>query len=297
MTAVPLLECVPNFSESRNFAVIEAIRRSIQAIDEVKVINIHADSDHNRSVFTFIGNSEPIQEAAFQAVRTAAGLIDLNRHTGCHPRIGATDVIPFVPLKNASMTDAIAASVSLAERLGRELSIPVYLYGKASRIPEHRGLAFLRRGGYETLQHRIQTEEAMQPDFGPNQVGAVGATAVGARDFLIAFNILLETPDIAIAKKIAREIRESSGGLPGVQALGMEVNHLAQVSMNLTDYRKTSLLQLYRAVESAAGKMNVGIAHSELIGCLPATAIENIDLSQLNLVEFSEDRILESHFS
>ncbi len=297
MSQPPLLECVPNFSEGRNERVLLTIRTAIENVQGVKLINVHADGDHNRSVFTILGSPAPLKEAAFQATRTAASLIDLRNHEGRHPRIGATDVIPFIPVRNANMQDAVNLAIETGFRIATELLIPVYLYGQAARNPFHRKLVNLRRSGYENLQYRIDTEPDMLPDFGPVQVGTAGATVVGARDYLIAFNIFLKSDDLTLSKRIAKQVRESSGGLQGVQALGMIVKNMAQVSMNLTDFKKTSLMTLFEAVKTAAEQHNTAVNYSELVGCLPQAAIKNIDVEALQLIDFSPGRILETHFS
>lgn len=296
MSQTPLFECVPNFSEGRNELVIDSIRTAIEKVEGVKLINIHADADHNRSVFTMLGCPVPLKEAAFQATRAAVSLIDLRNHEGRHPRIGAADVVPFIPVRNACMQDAVDAAIETGFRIATELSLPVYLYGQAARNPFHRKLADLRRGGYENLQHRIDTDPDMLPDFGPAQVGEAGATVVGARDYLIAFNVFLKSSDLTLAKRIAKNVRESSGGLPGVQALGMLVKNMAQVSMNLTDFRKTSLMALFEAVKAAAEQQDTRVNYSELVGCLPQAAVEGINVKALQLIDFSPDRILETYF-
>lgn len=290
-----IFECVPNFSEGRNQETIQAIRNAVESINGSELINIHSDKDHNRSVFTIIGEEDALRESAFQSVKKATELIDLNKHKGTHPRIGAADVVPFIPLRNASMEDAISLARSAGKRIGEELQIPVFLYGEAAIIPFHRKLSNLRRGGFEKLRELIGTTPDYQPDFGPASLGPAGACAVGARFFLIAFNIYLNTSDIRIAKKIAREIRESSGGLPKVQALGMLVNNLAQVSMNLTDYRITPINTVYKAIEKSAAREGVAIDHSEIVGCVPKEAIQGIDPNSIKLKDFFLDRILENH--
>jgi glutamate formiminotransferase len=291
-----LFECVPNFSEGRNPEIIHAISQAIQSVDEVKLIDVHMDADHNRSVFTILGDGVSLQAAAFKAVQTATQLIDLNAHQGTHPRIGAADVVPFIPLVNANMQDAILLANQLGDHLASALKLPVYLYGKAAVHPSHVRLSDLRRGDYEALRTKIATDPAFFPDKGPEIIGKAGAAAVGAREILIAFNIFLDTGDISSAKEIAREIRESSGGLPGLQALGMLVRQKAQVSMNLLDYQRTSLMTVFEIVKQSAQMLNLQIMSSELVGCLPADALVGTSPEELMIGNFDEHQILEHHY-
>ncbi len=290
-----LLECVPNFSAARDKSTVAALIKCAANAPCVKLINSHTDSDHNRTVLTLIGEPQPLQTAMVQLATLATELIDLTKHKGCHPRIGAVDVIPFIPLKNSDMGDAIQSAVSLGNEIGSRLKIPVFLYGEAARIPAHRKLATIRRGGYEMLRTTIGTEIRTTPDFGPSILSTAGATAVGARFFLIAFNIFLNTDNLSIAKNIAEAIRESSGGMQHVQALGMIANEKAQVSMNLMDYRVTSLRDVFGAVASLAEKQGVTISHSELVGCLPQAALTKTNPTDLKIHNFSETLILENH--
>src|SRR5512147_1810042 len=206
-----LVECIPNFSEARRPEVIDQIVASIQSVDEVKLLDRSSDLDHNRTVLTLAGSPFAVEEAAFRAIKTASELIDLNHHTGEHPRIGATDVVPFVPLSGASMDDCISMAKRLGERVGNELGIPVDLYEAAATRPERVNLENIRRGQYEKLKEEIRTNPARQPDFGPAQLGKAGATVIGARSPLIAFNVYLTTTEVEIAKKVAKAIRQSSG--------------------------------------------------------------------------------------
>lgn len=291
-----ILECVPNFSEGRNLKVIDEIADAIQTGSTAKLINIHSDADHNRSVFTILGEPEPLIDAVFRGTEVAVNRIDLKKHHGTHPRIGAADVIPFIPLVQSSMQEAIRLAVKLAERIGNELHVPVFLYGEATTNIAHKKLSDLRRGGYESLLTKIGKDQKFIPDFGPNSMGNAGATAVGARPILIAYNIFLNSNNQSAAKMIAKSIRESSGGLPKVQALGMLVKDQAQVSMNLLDYQTTSLKTIYLAVEKLADAMSLQITHSELVGCLPEAALKDTSPQDLKIINFDASCILENHY-
>src|SRR5256714_13516423 len=220
----PLIECVPNFSEGRNAATIEALRTALTSVPGVRLLDVQADAAHNRSVFTFVAPPDASVEAALAAMRVATERIDVSRHTGEHPRMGATDVVPFVPVRAATMHDCVALARRLAERAAAELQIPIYLYAKAATRPERERLPDIRKGEVEGLRERIGKDPAADPDVGPKRIHpTAGATAIGARPFLVAFNIYLDTADVALAKDIARRIRTSSGGLPAVQASGFDV--------------------------------------------------------------------------
>jgi glutamate formiminotransferase len=267
-----LVECVPNFSEGRDAATIAALQEAVRAVDGVRLLDTHSDADHNRTVLTFAGTPGAVAEAAFRAVREAAVRIDLRTHRGVHPRIGAADVVPFVPLGDAPMAVCVELAGALGARLGSELGLPVYLYGEAARRPERRVLANVRRGEYETLIAAIGADPARAPDFGPTALGPAGAVAVGARGPLIAFNVLLATSDLAIARAVARAVRASSGGLPGVQALGVPCSRpgAVQVTMNLTNPARTGLWPAFAAVQAEAAHRGVSVLESELVGLVPA---------------------------
>ena len=294
-----ILECVPNFSEGRNTETIEHIVEALHQIHGIKILNYSMDSDHHRSVVTFIGTPEAVEQGAAAACDTAIRLIDMRNHAGVHPRNGAVDVVPFIPIQNLDMTEAVAA----AHRFGRSFAgrngVPVYFYGAAALDPSRKRLPFLRNGGYEMLRKKMNDPEWL-PDAGPAAFNPrSGATAVGARDFLIAFNINLATSDVAIAKKIAAEIRQSSGGFKHVQAMGvlLKSRNLAQVSMNLTSYRETSVCTVFNAVKEKAAACGVDIIESELIGCLPRNALDGITPDELKLCDFCDERIIETHYS
>ncbi|HDN80178.1 MAG TPA: glutamate formimidoyltransferase [Chloroflexi bacterium] len=288
-----IIECVPNFSEGRRKEVIERIAQAIAEVKGVQVLDIESDPDHNRSVITFVGSPEAVEEAAFRSIKTASQLIDMDKHRGEHPRIGAADVVPFVPIRGVTMEDCIALAHQLGERVGRELGIPVYLYGEAAIKPERRDLAYIRRGEYEGLKETIATDPDRTPDFGPAKLGKAGATAIGARPPLIAFNVYLNTDDVEVAKKIARAIRHSSGGLRYVKALGLLVKGRAQVSMNLTDYRKTPIYRVMEMIRREASRYGVAVTSSEIIGLVPEEALLDAAIYYLQLDGFSYDQILE----
>jgi len=291
-----IVECVPNFSEGRSKAVIDKIVYSIRSVPGIKVLDVEMDPDHNRSVVTLIGGRENIQEAAFRGARAARELIDMTKHKGQHPRIGALDVCPFVPLSGVTMDDCVEIANRVGARIAKELKIPVYLYGAAARRPERANLENIRRGEFEGLREAILTDESRYPDYGPRMLHpTAGATAVGARMPLIAFNMNLKTDDVKIAKDIAKKIRASGGGLPHVKALGFMLEHrgMAQVSMNLTDYTKTPLHVVVEAVEKEASARGVEVAEGELIGLIPLDAVCDAAARFLKLRNLSGEQVLE----
>ena len=290
-----LIECVPNFSEGRNAAVVESIADSIRSGGNVLFLGSEMDADHNRSVLTFVGKPEDVAEAAFRACERASKVIDMNRHRGEHPRIGATDVIPLIPVSGVGMDECVEISVKLAERISRELAIPTYLYGKSARKPERRNLSDIRKGEYEGLKELIGKEERM-PDFGePVMHPTAGATVVGARPLLVAYNVYLNTADVSAAKRIARKIRERDGGMPGVKALGfyIEKRVMSQVSMNLTDLEKTTPLAAFDRVVALAEEEGVTVAGSEIVGMVPVSAISEAAEQRLKLMDFDRGQIME----
>ncbi|MGB9299481.1 MAG: glutamate formimidoyltransferase, partial [Anaerolineae bacterium] len=230
-----IVECVPNFSEGRSKEVVEQIRQAIGSVAGVRLLDLEMDADHNRCVITFAGKPEGVEEAAFRGMQRAAQLIDMDGHRGEHPRLGATDVVPFVPISGVTMDECVHLARRLGERVGSELDIPVYLYEKAATRPERVNLADVRRGEYEVLKEEIATKPDREPDFGPRRLGKAGATVIGAREPLIACNVYLSTDDLKVAQEIARAVRHSSGGLRFVKALGLFIagRGLVQVSMNL----------------------------------------------------------------
>ena len=270
----PLVECVPNFSEGRNPETIDALRAALLSVPGVQLLDVHADASHNRSVFTFVAPPDAVVEAALRAMRVATERIDLTKHRGEHPRMGATDVVPFVPVRDVTMEQCVALARRLAERAAAELNIPIYLYAKAATRPDRERLPDLRAGEFEGLGGRIGKDAAADPDFGPRRMHrTAGATAIGARPILVAFNIYLDTGDVSVAKDIARRIRASSGGLPAVQASGFEVDGRAQVSTNLLDIDTTSPAAVFAEVEREARQRGVGILRSEVVGLAPERAL------------------------
>lgn len=289
-----IVECVPNFSEGRRQEVIDAIVAAIADGGNVRVLDVQCDADHNRTVVTFVGDPEATLAAAFAGVQRAAALIDLNQHRGEHPRMGATDVVPFIPVSGVSMEECAMLARRLGERIGAELGIPVYLYAKAATRPERESLPAVRKGEFEGIREVIATDPAHAPDFGPKALGPAGATAVGARPFLVAFNVYLNTADVEIAKKIAKMLRFSSGGLRYVQAMGILVEGQAQVSMNLTDFRQTAMHTVMEMVRREAVRYGVAPVRSELVGMLPQQALLDAACWYLQLDGFSAEQVLEN---
>lgn len=290
-----LIECVPNFSEGRDMSVVHAIRDRIAAVRGVSVLHTTADASHNRSVITFVAPAEVMVEAALAAIRAARDNIDLTRHIGVHPRIGAADVIPFIPLDGATMDDCIAIARETGRRVGAELGIPVYLYEHAATSPSRRNLADVRRGGFESLLASMPADPERVPDFGPRTLHpTAGAVAIGARPFLVAFNVYIgAASNVPAAREIARAVRESSGGLPGVKALGLEVDGQAQVSLNLVDIERTGLATAYAAVEREARARGLEVVWSEVIGLVPESVANDITSRALKLRDDIGTHILE----
>src|SRR5437016_8897315 len=288
MTA-PLVECVPNFSEGRDPATIDALRAAISGVPGVQLLDVQSDAAHNRSVFTFVAPPAAGVDAAFAAMRVATQRIDLTRHSGEHPRMGATDVVPFVPVAGITMDECVALARTFGERVGKELEIPVFLYARAATRAERVLLPDVRKGEFEGMRER-----KLEPDCGPDRVHpTAGATAIGARPSLVAYNVYLETSDVSIAKEIAKQIRTSSGGLPAVQASGFEVAGLAQVSMNLLDIDITPPATAFGAVKALAAKRGVEVKKSEIVGLIPERAIIRAAGGLLQLPD-AADHILEA---
>jgi glutamate formiminotransferase len=292
---VRLLESVPNFSEGRRPDVVRAIVTAAAATPGARVLDWSSDPDHNRSVVTLVGEPEAVVQAVKGMTSRALRDIDLRVHQGSHPRIGAMDVIPLIPLSGLTMADAVATARRLAAELAAEHDLPVYLYGEAAARPANRDLSRVREGQFEGLATAIGSPERT-PDYGPGRIHpTAGATAVGARGPLIAFNVNLDTADVSIAKKIARQIRESSGGLPAVKAIGLALadRGQTQVSMNLTDFRRTSIGEAYRAVAEAAATCGASVTESEVIGLVPAEALLEEAARSLRLSGFHPNQVLE----
>jgi len=294
-----LIECVPNFSEGRRLEVVDEIVRAIGQIDGVTVLDHSSDATHNRSVVTFAGNAEPVVRAATAGVGRALELIDMEQHAGAHPRIGAVDVIPFVPLGGATLDECVDLARRFGEQVAARFELPVYLYGAAALRPERKRLADIRRGQYEAIRDEIGSVPERAPDYGPTRTHPRGgAVAVGARKPLIAFNINLATDDIAVARKIASTIRESSGGMPAVQAMGVLLERgggldMAQVSMNLVDWERTGIAAVVNEVRRLAREAGTDIDHCELIGLAPTGALLEVAADTLGLRDFSSDQALE----
>jgi glutamate formiminotransferase len=293
-----IIECVPNFSEGRDREKGQALVDAAAAVKGIKILDFCMDGDHHRSVLTFIGPPGAVKDACLAACRKALEIIDMCEHAGVHPRIGAVDVVPFIPLGDADMSDAVRIAHDFGREFSEEFQIPVYFYGEAALTPSRRELSHIRKGGYEALNERLK-DPVWHPDIGPNLFNeCTGATAVGARLPLIAFNINLKSDNLPLAQDIARRIRQSSGGFPHVKAIGLLLRsrRVAQVSMNLTDYRVTSLRTVFDRVREEAARCNTDILESELIGLIPRAALADVTADYMKLKEFSDQKILESHF-
>ena len=294
-----LVECVPNFSEGRDARIVDAIAEAALEGKNVWLLDKHLDADHHRSVLTLMGTRESIGEAALRAIGKACELIDLRKHRGEHPRIGATDVVPFVPISGVSLEDCVAIAEWVAEEAWRRLKIPTYLYEAAARRPARRLLENIRIGQFEVLRKEAHADPKRLPDFGGALHPSAGATVVGARKFLIAFNVNLNTSDLAVAKGIARKVRASSGGLPCVKAMGvmLKARNLAQVSMNLTDFETTSPGVVFDAVRNAAAERGVEITGSEIVGLIPRRALEDAAANSLRVENYHPELIVENRLS
>jgi glutamate formiminotransferase len=291
-----LVECVPNFSEGRNTETVERLARAIECVETACVLDTHIDPDHNRSVITFVAAPDFIVEAALRVVALAAELIDMRIHQGVHPRLGATDVLPFVPISGVEMADCVGLSHQAGRRIAEELSIPVFFYERAALKPERVNLEDVRRGALELLREQIAVDPNRAPDAGPLVVHeTAGAIAVGARPFLIAFNINLKTTDVLVARQIARAVRARHGGLPFVKALGFELSSrgLVQVSMNLVNYEETGMTQSYEAVRREAERLGVEIAGTEIVGLVPAAALDVKSEYFSRLENFDANKVIE----
>ena len=294
----PIVECIPNFSDGRRQEVIETIADTIRAVEGVRLLDYSSDHSHNRSVFSFIGSPEAVKEAAFAACSKAAELIDMTKHKGEHPRMGATDVIPFVPIKDISVEECIELSRELGERIASKLSIPVFLYEDSATRPERKNLANIRKGQFEGMMEKIKDPE-WAPDFGKPEIHpTAGVVAVGTRMPLIAYNINLDTSDIKIADQIARLIRERGGGLQNVRAIGvmLEDRNLAQVSINMVNYEKTALYRAFEMVKMEAKRYGVNIVGSEIVGLTPMKALIDVAEYYLQLENFNWNKqVLENY--
>jgi glutamate formiminotransferase/formiminotetrahydrofolate cyclodeaminase len=295
MTA--LIECVPNFSEGRRPEVVEQIAEAIRSVPGAHLLDYSSDEDHNRTVVTMVGSPEAVEEAAFRAIAKAADLINMEEHQGGHPRLGATDVVPFVPVRGAKMEECVAIAKRLGQRVGEELSIPVYLYESAASRPDRINLADVRRGEYEKLRDTIESDPDRAPDFGPAHIGPAGGTIIGARPFLIAYNVYLKDADVEVANRISRAIRHSNGGFRFVKGMGLEVEGMAQVSMNLTDFTRTPIHRVQEAIRREAERYGARIAFAELVGMIPQQALIDAARWYLQLDRMSDEQILENRLA
>lgn len=290
-----LIECIPNFSEGRRPEVVDEIVEAIRGAEGIKILGRSSDAGHNRTVITFAGSPSSVKEAAFAAAARARDLINMKEHRGVHPRMGAVDVIPFVPLEGVSMEECVELARELGREIGEKLEIPVYMYEEAAARPERKNLANVRKGEYEGLAGTICLEER-KPDYGPQAIHpTAGAVAVGARQPLIAYNINLATADVGIARKIAKSIRGSSGGYPSIKALGvmLEDRNTAQVTINVCNYREVNLPRIFETVKREAARYGVNIRGSEIVGLVPLEALAAAAEFYLQLENFSMGQILE----
>ena len=290
-----IIQCVPNFSEGRNKEIIEKIVEEVRKVEGTKLLDYAPDKDHNRCVVTFIGSPESVVEAAFNLCKRASELIDLSKHEGEHPRMGATDVIPLIPISGVTMDECIEKSKELGKRIGEELNISVFLYEKSASASHRTNLAKIRKGQFEGMNKKMKEDE-WKPDFGPDTLNmTAGATAVGARMPLVAYNVNLDTDNLKIADKIAKSIRGISGGLRYCKALGMEIKErgIVQISMNMVDYTKTPLFRVFDMIEREANRYGVNVIGSEIVGLIPTAALVNCADYYLKLEDFSENQLLE----
>ncbi|MFZ7101163.1 MAG: glutamate formimidoyltransferase [Peptococcaceae bacterium] len=293
-----LVECVPNFSEGRRPEVIRQIIEEISLVSGIKLLDCSSDASHNRTVVTFVGEPEAVKEAAFQAAQKAALLIDMDLHQGEHPRMGATDVIPFIPVDGVTMEECVQLAREVGRKLGEELGIPVYLYEAAAACPARKNLAAVRKGQYEGLKETIK-KNGGAPDYGPRELPRAGATAVGARPPLVAYNINLSTGDVQVAKAIAKSIRGSSGGLASIKALGIliEERQVAQVTINVCNFREVPLYRVFEMVKMEAARYGVRIVGSEIVGLTPQDALVETAGYYLRLEGFQGNQILEKRIN
>lgn len=284
-----IVECVPNFSEGKNLKIINHIFDAAKSIKSVRVFELEYNTSHNRCLFTIVGSPDDVLNSVFEAIKKATELIDMNKHQGEHPRIGATDVVPFVPVSDITMKECVKLSKKLGEKIATELKIPVFLYEASATKPENRNLANVRKGEYERLKIKMN-----KPDYGSNKIHpTAGAIVIGARKYLIAYNVNLDTTDVNVAKQIAKKIREKDGGLKAVKALGFKVDGFAQISMNLIDYEVTNFDMAYREIEKETKKLGVGIINSEIYGMIPLESLVKTVKNTFKVDSFKSEQILE----
>ena len=291
-----IIECVPNFSEGRNSEKIEMIVNSFRGKEGVKLLDYQSDMDHNRMVVTVVGEPVPLKAALIEALGSAIEVIDMTKHKGQHPRMGAIDVVPFIPVKNVSMKEAVDISRKVAKEVSEKYNLPVFLYEESAGRPERRNLADIRKGQFEAMAEKIKQPE-WKPDFGPAKIHpTAGVTAVGARMPLVAFNVNLDTNDLAIANDIAKKVRYISGGLPYCKGIGVELKErgIVQVSMNMTDYTKTALYRSFELIKTEAKRYDVNVVGSEIIGLVPMEALMDTAVYYLGIENFSMEQVLEA---
>jgi glutamate formiminotransferase len=291
-----LIQCVPNFSEGRNLKKIETIVNAFRGKKGVKLLDHQMDSDHNRTVVTVVGEPDPLKTVLMEAVGSAIKVIDMRTHKGQHPRMGAVDVIPFIPVKKVSMKQAVEISKYFAKEISERYNLPVFLYEESAGRPERRNLSNIRKGQFEGMVYKIKQPE-WTPDFGPSKIHpTAGVTAVGARMPLVAFNVNLHTDRLEIAKDIAKKVRHSRGGLPYCKAVGVELKekHMAQVSMNMTDYTQTALYRSFELIKTQAATYGVTVAGSEIVGLVPMQALIDTAVYYLGMENFSTEQVLET---
>ncbi len=291
-----IIECVPNFSEGRNLKKIEIIVNSFRGKEGVKLLDYQSDMDHNRMVVTVVGEPTPLKTALIEAMGSAIEVIDMAKHKGQHPRMGAIDVVPFIPVKNVSMTEAVDISRKFAKEVSEKYNLPVFLYEESAGRPERRNLADIRKGQFEAMADKIKQPE-WKPDFGPAEIHpTAGVTAVGARMPLVAFNVNLDTDDLTIANDIAKKVRQISGGLRYCKGIGVELKErgIVQVSMNMTDYTKTALYRSFELIKMEAKRYGVNVVGSEIIGLVPMEALMDTAVYYLGIENFSMEQVLEA---
>jgi glutamate formiminotransferase len=295
-----IMECVPNFSEGRRLDIVEKIVDAFRGVEGVRLLDYSSDKDHNRSVVTVVGEPIPLRIAVVEAIKRARDLIDMNQHQGQHPRMGAADVVPFIPIKNVTIEDAVALSRSVAKTVGEDLSVPVYLYEKAASSPHRENLADVRKGQYEGLAEKMTDGARWTPDFGPSTPHKTfGAVAIGARMPLCAYNVNLATDNLEIATAIAKKVRYLGGGLRYCKAMGVELQDRkqTQVSMNLTDFTKTSIYSAFEMVKMEAARYGVAVVGSEVIGLIPQQALLDCAEYYLGIENFSIDQVIENRIA
>lgn len=297
MSLTKIMECVPNFSEGRDLTKVEKIADAFRGKEQVRLLDYSADKDHNRCVITAVGEPEALGKAVVEAIGIARDIIDMNQHQGQHPRLGAADVVPFIPIRNVTMEEAIALSKAVAKEVGDTLDIPVYLYEKSASAPHRANLADVRKGQYEGLSEKMEDKELWTPDFGPGKPHSTfGAVVIGARMPLCAFNVNLATDNLEIASAIAKKVRHIGGGLRYCKAMGVDLTERkqTQVSMNLTDYTKTSIYSAFELVKIEAARYGVSVVGSEIIGLVPQQALVDCAEYYLQIENFTSEQIIEN---